>query len=64
MSRLGSFWCVFLMYSIGGGMVAAGMNSFGWVSAEIGFWRFYSLWFCLSFFSELLTCPLTIGGVK
>ena len=48
------------MYS----MDAVGMNSFGWVSAEIGFWRFYSLWFCLSFFSELLTCPLTIGGVK
>ena len=48
------------MYS----MVAVGMNSFGWVSAEIGFWRFYSLWFCLSFFSELLTCPLTIGGIK
>ena len=63
-SRLGSFWWVFLMYSIGGGMVAVGMNSFGWVYAEIGFWRFYSLWFCLSFFSELLMCPLTIGGVK
>ena len=28
------------MYS----MVAVGMNSFGWVSAEIGFWRFDSLW--------------------
>ena len=42
----------------------SGDESF-WVGyAEIGFWRFYSLWFCLSFFSELLTCPLTIGGVK
>ena len=42
-SRLGSFWWVFLMYSIGGGMVAVGMNSFGGFLLKLGFGDLFSV---------------------
>ena len=43
MSRLGSFWWVFLMYLIGGGMVAVGMNSFGGFLLKLGFGDLFSV---------------------